>query len=65
MPDGASGDPFRIVSLVVAALAVALLGVLLAVQAGETSAVGVLTIPLVVVVPLAAAGLYWFVRKRR
>ena len=57
-------DPLRPVGLVVAALAVAFAAVLLAVQFGGGSAESVLTLPLVVAVPVAAAAAYWYVKAR-
>lgn len=63
MPGEDSGDPFRTVGLVVVALAVTLVGVVLAVQVGRIDAVGVLTTPLVVAVPVLAAALYWYLRR--
>ena len=56
-------DPLRPVGLVVAALAVAFAAVLLGVQLGGR-AEAALTLPLFVAVPVAAAGLYWFAKRR-
>ena len=56
-------DPLRPVGFVVAALTVAFLAVLAAVQFGGRPE-GALTLPLVVAVPLAAAALYWYYKRR-
>jgi hypothetical protein len=52
-------DPFRYVAVVVGALSFVLLAVAVGVQ---FSAVGALTIPLVLAVPLAVGVLYWYLR---
>lgn len=57
-------DPFGTVGLVVAGLAVLFAGGLLAAQFGTGDPAGVLTIPVVLAVPLLAAGAYWAVRRR-
>ena len=54
------GDPLRYVAVVVGALAFVLLAVVVGVQ---FSAVGALTTPLVLVVPLAVSALYWHLRR--
>lgn len=64
MPGDTQEDPFRTVRLVVAALTIALLGMLLAVQVGEFGAGGVLTVPLVVAVPVLGAAVYWYLRRQ-
>jgi hypothetical protein len=56
-------DPLRPVGLVVAALAFAFAAVLLGVQLGGR-AESALTVPLVVAVPFAAGGLYWYAKRR-
>ena len=53
------GDPLRYVAVVVGALSFVLLAVAVGVQ---FSAVGALTIPLVLAVPLAVGVLYWYLR---
>jgi hypothetical protein len=52
-------DPLRYVAVVVGALSFVLLAVAVGVQ---FSAVGALTIPLVLAVPLAVGVLYWYLR---
>lgn len=64
MPRDPQEDPFRTVRLVVTALTISLVGMLLAVQVGEFDAGGVLTVPLVVVVPVLGAAVYWYVRRQ-
>ena len=56
-------DPLRPVGLVVGGLAVAFAAVLLGVQFGGNPE-GVLTLPLLLAVPLVAAGLYYHVKHR-
>lgn len=56
-------DPLRPVGLVVAALTVAFAAVLVGVQL-RGHAEDVLTLPLVVAVPVAAAGIYWYAKRR-
>ena len=53
-------DPLRYVAVVVGALSFVLLAVAVGVQ---FSAVGALTIPLVLVVPLGVGALYWYLRR--
>lgn len=57
-------DPLLPVGLVVAALAVAFVVVLAVVQFGGGRAENVLTLPLVVAVPAAAAVFYWYYKYR-
>ena len=52
-------DPLRYVAVVVGALSFVLLAVAVGVQ---FSAVGALTIPLVLAVPPVAGALYWYLR---
>ncbi|QLD85028.1 hypothetical protein HWV23_04595 [Natronomonas halophila] len=57
----ADGDPFSTVALVVGSLAFVFAAVLVAVQlAGRPE--GVLTLPLVIVIPAVLGLIYWYVR---
>ena len=57
-------DPLRSVAAVVGLLAVLFAGLLVTIQLNSERIASVLTIPLLLAVPLAAALLYWYGRDR-
>jgi tryptophan-rich sensory protein len=57
-------DPLRPVAAVVGLLAVLFAGLLVTIQLNSERIASVLTIPLLLAVPLAAALLYWYGRDR-
>jgi len=62
--DGEEADPLRLVALVVAALSSLFLAAVAGVQFSNQGAASALTLPLVLVVPVALGGLWWYVRYR-